>query len=569
MHLSTAAVLLCPPFQLHSSCHSGFINATIAVAVFKCLRRSPDSCPAMSSIHNEGADFWGVLINADKSPTPLLEQLCLGIAQVMTSFDEFATTDLTPDRLAAFYRKVGGNYDVLFLQTRPSALSFIYQRLGCFHSIQPTNDPYKPPSIPALQPNGFVRWQTIQLLLDPDEHSRWLQNAVDLWDIETPNGGIFPKVIPRGAFPAEPDPEMVQWHEEVSRRFELDYWKKNIMRSAPPNFAPYHSYFSQKDVPTQKEDESPRSQRRTTPHRQEPTSASERRNPHKHRHRRSDEKPPSTTRRVQSTYFPRQSENLNPGYSSRPSSPPMWAKEPTKSRTRERQQAYGRSVSPGTVPGFGGSDASSEDSGSAVPEPPRSDRYSYPRNLSPPQVSHTRRHSHEAYARRPRKDLSPDPHKHPAHSDTYHSNPGRLYDSDGARRIRISKAYNDEPLQQRASGVGFRERVVSDPPPTFPPGREVPVFTRMHSRYVGAGDTYIVHPHPDLEPMSDRRNSYHRSTNANSNGNSTCTAERARYIDPRNPRWAAPVQSPSKRGVPVQPADVEYARGRRTAMYDR
>ncbi|GAB1205609.1 hypothetical protein APSETT445_004287 [Aspergillus pseudonomiae] len=415
---------------------------------------------------------------------------------VQTSFDEFATTDLTPDRLAAFYRKVGGNYDVLFLQTRPSALSFIYQRLGCFHSIQPTNDPYKPPSIPALQPNGFVRWQTIQLLLDPDEHSRWLQNAVDLWDIETPNGGIFPKVIPRGAFPAEPDPEMVQWHEEVSRRFELDYWKKNIMRSAPPNFAPYHSYFSQKDVPTQKEDESPRSQRRTTPHRQEPTSAR-------------------------------------------------------------------------TVPGFGGSDASSEDSGSAVPEPPRSDRYSYPRNLSPPRVSHTRRHSHEAYARRPRKDLSPDPHKHPAHSDTYHSNPGRLYDSDGARRIRISKAYNDEPLQQRASGVGFRERVVSDPPPTFPPGREVPVFTRMHSRYVGAGDTYIVHPHPDLEPMSDRRNSYHRPTNANSNGNSTCTAERARYIDPRNPRWAAPVQSPSKRGVPVQPADVEYTRGRRTAMYDR
>ncbi|KAF7592135.1 hypothetical protein BBP40_000683, partial [Aspergillus hancockii] len=162
----------------------------------------------MSSVHDEGADCWGVLINPDKSPTPLLELLCLGIAQVMTTFDEFATTDLTPDRLAAFYRKVGGNYDVLFLDTRPSALSFIYQRLGCFHSIQPTNDPYKPPSIPALQPNGFVRWQTIQLLLDPDEHSRWLQNAVELWDIETPNGGTFPKLIPRDAFPAEPDPEM-------------------------------------------------------------------------------------------------------------------------------------------------------------------------------------------------------------------------------------------------------------------------------------------------------------------------------------------------------------------------
>ncbi|KAB8238731.1 uncharacterized protein BDW43DRAFT_259600 [Aspergillus alliaceus] len=523
----------------------------------------------MSSVHNDGADFWGVLINPDKSPTPLLEQLCLGIAQVMTSFDEFATTDLTPDRLAAFYRKVGGNYDVLFLETRPSALSFIYQRLGCFHSIQPTDEPYKPPSIPALQPNGFVRWQTIQILLDPDEHSRWLQNAVELWDIETPNGGIFPKLIPRSAFPAEPDPEMVRWHEEVSRRFELDYWKKNILRSSPPNFAPYYSYFSQKDTPPNKEDEVPRSPRRKSSHHQEPHTPSERRPPNRHRQRRSDERPPSTTRRVQSTYFPRQSEHFNTGYTSRPSSPPMWARESTKPRTRERPQVFTRPVSPGTVPGNGASDASSEDSGSAAPEPPRSSRHSHHRNLSPPRVSHARRHSHEAYARRPRKELSPDPHKHYAYHDPYHTNPGRPYDSDGARRARPSRAYNDEPTQHRSSGTGFRERVVSDPP-IFPPTREVPIFTRMHPRY-GTGDTYIVHPRPDLEPMSDRHSSYHRPTSSSlpSTGNNTCTPERARYIDPRDPRWVAPVQSSSKRGIPIQTADVEYTRGRRAAMYDR
>lgn len=29
--------------------------------------------------------FWGPLINADKSPAPLLEQLCLGIAELMVS----------------------------------------------------------------------------------------------------------------------------------------------------------------------------------------------------------------------------------------------------------------------------------------------------------------------------------------------------------------------------------------------------------------------------------------------------------------------------------------------------
>lgn len=29
------------------------------------------------------ASQWGTLINQDKSPAPMLEQLCLGIAQIM------------------------------------------------------------------------------------------------------------------------------------------------------------------------------------------------------------------------------------------------------------------------------------------------------------------------------------------------------------------------------------------------------------------------------------------------------------------------------------------------------
>lgn len=35
--------------------------------------------PAMAS----ATSHWGTLINQDKSPAPLLEQLCLGIAQLM------------------------------------------------------------------------------------------------------------------------------------------------------------------------------------------------------------------------------------------------------------------------------------------------------------------------------------------------------------------------------------------------------------------------------------------------------------------------------------------------------
>ena len=33
--------------------------------------------------------YWGPLVNPDKSPAPLLEQLCLGIAQLMVS-DRFS-----------------------------------------------------------------------------------------------------------------------------------------------------------------------------------------------------------------------------------------------------------------------------------------------------------------------------------------------------------------------------------------------------------------------------------------------------------------------------------------------
>jgi hypothetical protein len=303
----------------------------------------------------------------------------------------------------------------------------------------------------------------------------------------------------------------------------------------------------------------PRSQRRTTTHRQEPAPSNERRPSTRHRRRRSGDIPPSTTRRVQSTYFPRQSENIDTGYTSRAPSPPAWAAEPPRTRTRERQPTFARPISPGTVTGNGASDASSEDSGPAPEPSPRTSRHSHHRNLSPPRVSHARRHSHDAYARRPRKDLSPDAHKHLYHEPHKPNNPGRLYDSDGARRVRASRVYDDGPLHHRSSGAGFRERVVSDPP-AFPPAHEVPIFTRMRPHYAGAGDTYMVHPHADLEPMNDRRGSYR---------NEACTPERARYIDPRNPRWAAPVQSPPKRGTPAQMVDAEYPRGRRTTMYDR
>lgn len=89
--------------------------------------------------------------------------------------------------------------------------------LGCSHSLQPTpNDDFVPPSIPALTSRGFVIWQTIQLLLDPEEHVPYLQEAARIFPLINPeNNQPFPREIPKEAFPANPDQETVRWHDEM------------------------------------------------------------------------------------------------------------------------------------------------------------------------------------------------------------------------------------------------------------------------------------------------------------------------------------------------------------------
>ena len=130
---------------------------------------------------------------------------------------------LTPLKLSRFYRLVGGNYDPLFLDTPWTSLSFIYQSLGCFHTLQPGKDPYAAPSVPALTPEGFVRWQTVQVLLGPEEHVPFLQEAVKRFDLINPaNSEPFPKTLPKEALPCEPDLEMTQWHDAVSEKLRLE-----------------------------------------------------------------------------------------------------------------------------------------------------------------------------------------------------------------------------------------------------------------------------------------------------------------------------------------------------------
>lgn len=141
---------------------------------------------------------------------------------------------LTPAKLAAFYRLVGGDYDPLFLDTSQASLSFIYQSLGCYHTLQPEKDPYTSPTIPALTPAGFVRWQTVQLLLEPEEHVPFLQEAVKRFDLTNPaDGAPFPSILPKESLPCQPDLEMVEWHENVAEKLMLEA-QASAARAMPP-----------------------------------------------------------------------------------------------------------------------------------------------------------------------------------------------------------------------------------------------------------------------------------------------------------------------------------------------
>ncbi|KAJ5457287.1 hypothetical protein N7530_012561 [Penicillium desertorum] len=505
---------------------------------------------------------WGTLINSDKSPAPLLEQLCLGIAQLMPTFDANGTCDITPERLAAFYRKVGGNYDPLFLETKAQALSFIYQSLGCFHSLQPSANPYEPPSIPSLLPNGFVRWQTIQLLMDPDEHSVYLQNAVELWDIADANGDIFPKTIPRDAFPSEPDPEMLEWHEGTLGHI-ITISVARIL--CPTKMTTSHAHAGRRQSATVVWIPNGPATIATT----------------------ADDTAENIPHLLHAGLEP-----LGRGFRPREFHPlPPWGDPAPRSSGRGQGGRHGHPLSPGTgeVPDV--SDMSSDESARHRKDRAKPRRHRDRRHLSPPSNSNARRHSHEAYIRRPFRDLSPASptryrHGHESHSSRSsksHSEPSpKVHPRDHPRdRLRDREHPRDYPKENpkehakdrsrsRTAGVKFREFIFGDPgpapaapdppfyrPPTPPPPRAVP-------RHLG--------PYAADEM---RRGSYSGGSPGNSRPSSGGSgSERQRSYSsagfhPRPTGWASPRSSGSKRYPPATvPEDDGYVPSRRVPIYE-
>ena len=64
-----------------------------------------------------------------------------------------------------------------------------------------------------------MTWQTIQLLLGPQEHVPYIQAALRAYDVVDPvTKSTFPKSISPACFPTHADPEMEKWHDSVTDR---------------------------------------------------------------------------------------------------------------------------------------------------------------------------------------------------------------------------------------------------------------------------------------------------------------------------------------------------------------
>ena len=135
---------------------------------------------------------------------------------------------LDPKKLAAFYRIVGGNYDALFIEAPDESISYIWRALGVHHILKQPSGPvpglyFEQPTIPALTIQGFARWESIQILLEPQEHAPFIQFAVRNWALRHPDTGeLFPPDLPKEAFPAECDPVIDAWHKKCADRLRTE-----------------------------------------------------------------------------------------------------------------------------------------------------------------------------------------------------------------------------------------------------------------------------------------------------------------------------------------------------------
>lgn len=153
---------------------------------------------------------------------------------------------LDPKKLAAFYHAVGGDYDALFLKAPNESISYIWRALGVQHILQqPPEKYFVEPSIPALTFQGFVKWESIQILLEPQEHVPFIQFAVRNWGLKHPTTGeLFPTNLPKECFPSKCDPDIDKWHKSCAERLRREAVTPEPPQPPPGRDPRVHAGFS-------------------------------------------------------------------------------------------------------------------------------------------------------------------------------------------------------------------------------------------------------------------------------------------------------------------------------------
>lgn len=180
--------------------------------------------------------YYGYLFDDEKAATPVLNALLRAVAQhIVEELGDKSCKALVPEKLAPFFRAAGGNLDT-FLAMPSRSISYVWQVLGCQHALQPTANDFEPPSIPALTVKGFVRWMSINILLDPEEYHTYLQTCLKEWDLKHPETGEpFPKELPREAFPKETDESINKWHQDCAETLRREATPREEARSTFPD----------------------------------------------------------------------------------------------------------------------------------------------------------------------------------------------------------------------------------------------------------------------------------------------------------------------------------------------
>jgi hypothetical protein len=374
---------------------------------------------------------------------------------------------------------VGGNYDTVFLDTPHASLSFIYKSLGCFHALLPDKDPFVTPSIPALTPEGFVRWQTVELLLGPEEHVPFLQEAVRRFDlVNRGEGGPFPKILPAEALPQAPDQQMCKWHASVSDKLRHD--------AEVPTFAKANSDFSSA-ADSSRENNSV-------------NDAADYFQPSRRSYAYAQPVPTSpTTRRAQSTATMSKSNSHSPHHKSR--SPHPSSRSPHTTARSPRYTSHRRSSLPDIDPGWDDDDAPH----TTYPKTPGI------RRPTPPQFQSSSSIASTASSFTVSRSPSPRPR---SRNRTYYPPP--TLDSTGRRHSAHSPSYSPEKVPVSRSGSSH----TLSPPFFASQSQTRPSVTYDSQMYVqpGSGSTareIRSPPQPQQQFRHQHRHGRHHSYSAN------------------------------------------------------